>query len=87
MAEYRNEYTKEDDFMLWQLHEIRHILAQQHRSPDQINRHAQEVLAQYNLTNLTIIRNVKHRITGRAGHSQERRPPTNERRQTHHVHA
>ncbi len=56
MAHYRNDYTKEDDFMLWQLHEIRHVLAEQHCSPDQINERAQDIITQYNLTNLKIVR-------------------------------
>jgi hypothetical protein len=32
-----NDYTKEEDVALWQLHEIRHQLAEQHQSPQQIN--------------------------------------------------
>ena len=57
MAHYNNnDYTKEEDLMLWQLHEIRHSLAEQQLSPEQINTRAEALITQYNLTNLKIIR-------------------------------
>ena len=56
MAHYNNDYTKEEDVMLWQLHEIRHSLAEKQLSPEQINTRAQATITQYNLTNLKIIR-------------------------------
>jgi hypothetical protein len=42
MGTYRNDYTKEDDYMLWELHEVRHELQQEYKtmSLDEINERA-----------------------------------------------
>jgi hypothetical protein len=42
METYRNSYTKEEDRLLWELHEIRHRLhaRRQHRTIEEINREA-----------------------------------------------
>jgi hypothetical protein len=55
MAHYKNEYTKEEDFVLWQLHEIRHQLAEQHQSPQQMNSIGQQIIKKYKLNNLKIV--------------------------------
>ncbi|MFH1860022.1 MAG: hypothetical protein ABH870_03270 [bacterium] len=55
MAQYNNDYTKEEDVALWQLHEIRHQLAEQHQSSQQINTNGQHVIKRYKLNNLKII--------------------------------
>ncbi|MBU0701292.1 hypothetical protein KKE26_08400 [bacterium] len=55
MVQYNNDYTKEEDVTLWQLHEIRHQLAEQHQSSQQINTIGQHVIKRYNLKNLKII--------------------------------
>ena len=40
MATYKNDYTKEEDHTLWELHEIRHALHKKikSKSADQINK-------------------------------------------------
>lgn len=42
MEIYKNSYTKEEDRLLWELHEIRHTLhaRRQHRTIEEINREA-----------------------------------------------
>ncbi len=56
MAHYKNDYTKEEDAMLWRLHEIRNAIAEENNTPEQINARARDVLAKFKLTNLKIIR-------------------------------
>ena len=55
MGAYKNDYTKEEDRMLWELHEIRHELAEQHQSPEQMNTTGRQIIAQYHLNNLKIV--------------------------------
>jgi len=55
MGAYKNDYTQEEDRMLWELHEIRHELAEQHQSPEQINTTGRHIIAQYHLNNLKIV--------------------------------
>jgi|APCry1669188970_1035186.scaffolds.fasta_scaffold253153_2 hypothetical protein len=55
MGVYKNDYTKEEDRMLWELHEIRHALAEQHQSPEQINAIGHQIIAQYHLNHLKIV--------------------------------
>ena len=42
MGTYDNDFNKEEDQMLWELHEIRHKLAEEHNrmSVEEINRRA-----------------------------------------------
>jgi hypothetical protein len=44
MGTYKNDFTKEEDQMLWELHEIRHQLAEEHKSMsiEDINKRANE---------------------------------------------
>ncbi|MBD3305057.1 hypothetical protein GF339_01770 [candidate division KSB3 bacterium] len=46
--------------MLWQLHEIRHALAEEACSPEEINARAQETIRHYQLTNLILISTPEH---------------------------
>ncbi|MCP4404657.1 MAG: hypothetical protein GY801_46055 [bacterium] len=62
MAHYKNDYTKNEDMMLWQLHEIRHQLAEQHQSAHQINMNAESVIQQYHLGNLKVVRMTDHSV-------------------------
>lgn len=55
MEPYSNDYTPEEDIALWQLHEIRHEIAEQDESPEQINAIGRRVISQYKLKNLRII--------------------------------
>ena len=32
MGTFKNDYRKEEDLMLWELHEIRHLFAEEHKS-------------------------------------------------------
>ncbi len=45
MATYKNDYTKEEDETLWELHEIRHKLATERtiKSIDEINREGRKL--------------------------------------------
>ncbi|MFH1077093.1 MAG: hypothetical protein V1753_09745 [Pseudomonadota bacterium] len=56
---YKNDYTKEEDAALWQLHEIRHQLAEQRQSPEQINTTGLQLITKYKLNNLKIVTSSK----------------------------
>ncbi len=47
MVHYKNDYSKEDDTALWQLHEIRHQIAEQRQSPEQINTTGFQLIVKY----------------------------------------
>jgi len=49
MANYKNDYSKEEDPMMWQLHEIRNKIAMKNLSPKDINEMAKEIRKKYNL--------------------------------------
>ena len=42
MVIYKNDYTKEEDGVLWELHEVRHQLSEEykHKSIEDINKEA-----------------------------------------------
>ena len=42
MATYKNDYTKEEDEVLWELHEVRHKLSEEYKSKsiEEINKDA-----------------------------------------------
>jgi hypothetical protein len=44
MEPYKNDYTPEEDFALWHLHEIKHRIADQDESPQEINATGQQVI-------------------------------------------
>jgi len=54
MAAYRNDYSKKDDFCLWELHQIRNKLAKKNESIAQINKNANDNIRKYKLTNLRV---------------------------------
>jgi hypothetical protein len=56
MEIYNDYYTKEEDFALWQLHEIRRSLAEKYQTAEQINAMGRQVIARYKLNNLKLIR-------------------------------
>lgn len=58
MAAYKNDYTKEEDFALWTLHEIRHKIAPRAVRADIINKSAKELIRKRRLTNLKLRRKV-----------------------------
>ena len=56
MAHYKNDYTKKEDLALWELHRIRHEMAQKRQSPGEINAIGHELIRKYSLNNLRIVR-------------------------------
>ena len=61
MEPYKNDYTQSDDPMLYQLHEIRHALAEQHQSPEEMNAAGRRIIAAYQLKNLKIVHPMRDR--------------------------
>ncbi len=59
MVHYENSYSKDEDPMLWNLHEIRHKIAGQNQSPEQINSAVRDVIRQYKLDNLKIVNRIE----------------------------
>jgi len=55
MGTYKNDYQKNEDPMLWELHQIRHNLAQKTESAEQINRHGLDVIKRYHLKNVVLV--------------------------------
>jgi len=49
METYKNDYTKEQDECLWEIHEIRHKLHQQieNKTPAEINEEAVKILEKW----------------------------------------
>ena len=57
MAAYRNDYSKEEDLVLWTLHEIRHKMARRTVNPKAINRSAKELIQKRCLKNVKFFKN------------------------------
>ena len=49
MGIYKNDYTKQEDEVLWELHEIRHQLHEENKgkSKNQINEEAKRIIEKY----------------------------------------
>ena len=47
MAAYKNDYLKNEDFVLWRLHEIRNKMAKRKVLPDVVNRAARQIILKY----------------------------------------
>jgi hypothetical protein len=56
MPTYKNDFTKDDDFALWQLHEIRNKIAAQNSSCEEINKTAESILKKYSSKKIKISR-------------------------------
>jgi len=54
MAVYKNDYSKDEDFALWRLHEIRHKMAGRGLRPEAINKTARELIRKYRLSKLKL---------------------------------
>ena len=54
MAAYKNDYSKDEDFALWRLHEIRHNLARRGLHPQTINKSARDIIRKYRLSKLRL---------------------------------
>lgn len=79
MVHYKNDYSKEEDAALWQLHEIRHQLAEQRQSPEQINTTGLQLIIKYKLNNLKIVTSGKMENEGQRPFKNEEtvRTPNN----------
>jgi hypothetical protein len=55
METYDNEYTKEENYMMWELHQIREKMAEEGIDVDRINREAENYLKRNNLKVVKII--------------------------------
>ena len=60
MRAYKNDFTKDEDFALWQLHETRSKIAAQNSSCDEINKTDESIIKKYNIKKLKI-RDAGHR--------------------------
>lgn len=56
MAVYKNDYSKQEDQVLWILHEIRHKMAHRSLHPEVINRSAKELIRRHHLSNLKLVK-------------------------------
>ena len=56
MQTYKNDFTRDEDFALWQLHETRSKMAAQNSSCDEINKTAELIIKKYSLKKLKISR-------------------------------
>ena len=56
MAAYKNDYTQDEDYTLWELHEIRRKMASGKIDPIAINKNAEQIIKRYGLKNLKIMR-------------------------------
>ena len=49
MEMYDNDYTKEEDYMMWELHEIRNKMAKEDLSCAEINKTGKDIIDKYGL--------------------------------------
>jgi len=54
MGTYKNDYSKNEDSALWELHEVRNVIAKRKLSFTKLNEQAIEIIKKYNLKNLKI---------------------------------
>ena len=54
MAAYKNDYSKDEDFALWSLHEIRSKMARRGLRADTINKSAREIIRKYRLSRIKL---------------------------------
>jgi hypothetical protein len=54
MGIYKNDYNKNEDAMMYELHEIRNKLSKENKNINQINKKAEEIIKKYKLKNLKI---------------------------------
>jgi hypothetical protein len=55
MEIYKNDYSKNEDFMMFELHEIRNKMAKENNSIEKINNDALKIIEKYNLKNVKIL--------------------------------
>ena len=54
MAEYENDYTKDDDYMMWELHEIRRKIAAEGIDSEKLRKRTEEVRVKYKIRQATL---------------------------------
>ena len=54
MAVYKNDYSKNEDFALWNLHEIRNKMARRKLNSNAINKAARELIRKYHLSKIKL---------------------------------
>ena len=52
METYNNDYTREEDYMMWVLHEIRNKIAGKNLSCNEINSNGEYIVKKYGLVNI-----------------------------------
>ena len=61
MGTYKNDYNKNQDAMMYELHEIRNKLSKENKNIDQINKKAEEIIKKYKLKKLRFVKKVKYK--------------------------
>jgi hypothetical protein len=56
MQTYKNDYTKKEDYILWELHEIRSKMAKEIVDFDKINDIASQIINNYGLKKVKLIK-------------------------------
>lgn len=59
MGIYKNDYNKNEDPMMYELHEIRSELAKENKNINIINEKGENIIKKYKLNNLKIIKKIK----------------------------
>lgn len=54
MAAYKNDYKKEEDEMMWELHEIKKKMASEKLTAEEINAKTSELLKKYEMEKLLV---------------------------------
>ena len=54
MVTYKNDYSKNEDTVLWELHEIRNKIAKRKQHFSHTNENATKIINKYNLKNLKL---------------------------------
>jgi hypothetical protein len=58
MGVYKNDYNKNEDVMMYELHEIRNKLSKENKNINQINVKGKDIIKKYNLNNLKISKKI-----------------------------
>ena len=58
MATYKNDYSKNEDYALWNLHEIRSRIARKGLRSAELNKSARTIIRKYHLSRLKLIKTV-----------------------------
>lgn len=54
MAEYENDYSKDEDYMMWELHEIRRKIAEEGINLEELRKRTEEIRVKYNIRQATL---------------------------------